>query len=75
VSRVSVIVTTQAGTPYVIECADSAVADMVKRDVDAAEGWTVQETADIISVSAWWRLSGVALAGYSPPSSAPESVG
>jgi hypothetical protein len=48
---------------------------MVKRDVDAAEGWTVQETADIISVSAWWRLSGVALAGYSPPSSAPESVG
>jgi hypothetical protein len=74
VSRVSVIVTTPAGTTYVIECADSAVADRVKRDADAAGGWTVRETAEIISVSAWWRLSGVALVGHPRLRAPPERM-
>ena len=62
-SRVAVVVRTPAGTPYVIECADSVVAGRVKQDVGTAEGWTVQETADVITASAFWRLSGVAIAG------------
>lgn len=62
-SRVAVVVRTPAGTSYVIECADSAVVDRVKRDVGSAEGWTVQGTADVITASAFWRLSGVAVAG------------
>ena len=70
-SRIGMIVATSAGTRYVIECADSAVADKVTQAVDAAEGWTFQETTEIISLSAWWRLSRVAVAANPQPSSAP----
>ena len=65
------IVATSAGTRYVIECEDSAVADKVTQSVDVAEGWTFQEAAEIISLSTWWRLSRVAVAGNPQPSPAP----